>query len=100
MRYLINTILFSSLCLSVDVLSIKLPVNAKSLSYTGYGIATKNNYSLNPATLSNSEKSYFEFSNNKWLFDVDGAYNIRYEIIKKRISKENIAKQWRNVLCK
>ena len=74
MKYLINTILFAGLCLSVDVLSIKLPVNAKSLSYTGYGIATKNNYSLNPATLSNSEKSYFEFSNNKWLFDVDGAY--------------------------
>ena len=74
MKHIINLILFLSISLSVDILSIELPVNAKSLSSSGYGIASKDNHWGNPASLSTFDKSYFEFSNNKWLFDVEGSY--------------------------
>ena len=74
MKYLIHIILLINLSFSVDILSIQLPENVKSLSYAGYGIASRNNYVANPASLSASEKSYFEFSGNQWLFDIKGSY--------------------------
>ena len=69
MKYLIHIILLVSVSFAVDILSIQIPENVKSLSYNGYSIASKNNYSTNPSSLSNSKDSYFEFSNNQWLFD-------------------------------
>ena len=73
MKHLI-TIIFISICFSVDILSVGLPTNAKSLSSIGYGIAFNKNYSVNPASLSENNKTYFECSNNKWIFDIKGSY--------------------------
>ena len=74
MKYLIYIILLIKVSFSVDILSIQLPENVESLSYNGYGIASKNNYTANPSLLSDSQDSYFEFSSNQWLFDVKGSY--------------------------
>jgi len=74
MKYLIHIILLTSMSFSIDILSIQLPENVKSLSYNGYSIASKDNYAINPSSLSQSKDSYFEFSSNQWLFDVKGSY--------------------------
>ena len=73
MKYLIS-IIFASISLSVDVMSVVLPSSAKDLSSSGYGIASDGAYSINPALLSDNKKTYFEFSDNEWLFDVAGSY--------------------------
>tara|TARA_B100002051_G_scaffold266833_1_gene294478 strand:- start:748 stop:1587 length:840 start_codon:yes stop_codon:yes gene_type:complete len=73
MKYLIS-IIFASISLSVDVMSVVLPSSAKDLSCSGYGIASDGAYSINPALLSHNKRTYFEFSNNNWLFDVAGSY--------------------------
>tara|TARA_B100000427_G_C15502912_1_gene592759 strand:+ start:1141 stop:2007 length:867 start_codon:yes stop_codon:yes gene_type:complete len=74
MKYLIHTILFISVSVAIDILSIQLPENVKSLYYNGYSIASKDNYAINPSSLSSCKDSYFEFSNNQWLFDISGSY--------------------------
>jgi len=74
MKYLVYIILLIGTSFSVDILSIQLPENVESLSYNGYGIASKNNYTANPSLLSDSQNSYLEFSSNQWLFDVKGSY--------------------------
>ena len=74
MKYLIHIILLVSVPFAVDILSIQLPENAKSLSYNGYNIASKDNHTINPSSLSSCKDSYFEFSNNQWLFDISGSY--------------------------
>ena len=74
MKYLIYIILSICISFAIDVLSIQLPENVKSLSYNGYSIASSDNYAINPSSLSQSQDSYFEFSSNKWLFDVKGSY--------------------------
>ena len=72
MKYLIS-IIFVSVCLSVDILSVGYPASAKSLSSIGYGVAFNKNHSVNPASLSENNQTYFEFSNNKWIFDIEGS---------------------------
>ena len=62
------------MCLSVDILSVGLPSNAKALSSIGYGVGSNGSYSVNPAALSDNNETYFEFSNNRWLFDIEGSY--------------------------
>ena len=63
-----------SMILSVDVASVNLPVNAQSLSSYGYGIASRGNSIVNPALLSMNDKTFFDFSSNKWFFDVSGSF--------------------------
>lgn len=63
-----------SMILSVDVASVNLPVNSQSLSSYGYGIASRGNSIVNPAFLSTNDKTFFDFSSNKWFFDVSGSF--------------------------
>ena len=72
MKYLIS-IIFVSACLSIDILSVGYPASAKSLSSIGYGVGYNKNHSVNPASLSENSQTYFEFSNNKWIFDIEGS---------------------------
>jgi len=74
MKFLIHIILLISISFGIDILSVQLPENVKSLYYNGHSIASKDNYAINPSSLSNSKDSYFEFSNNQWLFDISGSY--------------------------
>ena len=67
-------IFISSFIFCVDIASVNLPANAKSLSSFGYGIASMGNFSVNPASLSINEKTFFDFSSNDWFFDVTGSY--------------------------
>ena len=62
MKYLIHIILLASVAFAVDILSIQLPENVKSLSYNGYSIASKDNHDINPSSLSSCKDSYFEIS--------------------------------------
>ena len=63
-----------SLVFTVGIHSSKIPLNAKTLSVAGFGAASDFNLWINPASLAENEGTYFEFSGNPWLQEVDGSY--------------------------
>ena len=77
MKRLIITIFISIACTATSVSTYnpsKLPLNAKTLSMMGFGVASDYNNWINPASMSYNNIQLFEFSQNDWIFDdVSGA---------------------------
>ena len=77
MKHLIIIITISIVSAATSVSTYnpsKLPLNAKTLSMMGFGVASDYNNWINPASMSYNKSQLFEFSQNDWIFDdVSGA---------------------------
>ena len=85
MKLIVPILLSLNFFFSVGIHSAKLPLNATSLSVSGFGVASNFNTWINPASLANNQKTHFNFSSNSWLQDVEGSY-INYTFERSKIS--------------
>ena len=82
MRYLIIAILVNTIFSEASASTYNpssLPINAKTLSMMGLGVASDYNNWINPASMEYEFDELLEFSQNNWIFeDVSGA-SINYQ---------------------
>ena len=64
----------------------RLPLNAKSLSTIGFGVASDYNNWINPASMEYDDKQRLDFSQNSWIFEGVSGASINYKASKQSLS--------------